>query len=178
MRTLWVEDALSLHEGALVTYAARILGDAHRARDVVQETFLRLCRERPEQVGGHLRPWLFTVCRRIAFDELRKERRMTPEPGNARGTAGATAEAVLDGLPAAVPDPAAAAEVRDDASHALRAVAGLPAAQREVVDLRFRHGMSYAEIAEVTGHSVTNVGFILHTAMKSLRNELTKNRGA
>src|SRR5581483_5276894 len=68
-------------EGPLVRYAARITGDVERARDVVQETFLALHRERQNgeaesAANGHLPAWLFTVCRRRALDVRRKEQRM------------------------------------------------------------------------------------------------------
>lgn len=160
-RAAWVETALARHEASLVAYAARLTGDAHRARDVVQETFLRLCSEEPARVDGHVGPWLFAVCRRLALDHLRKERRMTP-----------TAETLLDARAGRATDPAATAETRDSASAALRALATLPENQREVLELRLRHGMSYASIAEVTGHTVTNVGFLLHVGMKALRARL------
>ena len=46
-------------------------------REVVQETFLQLCKQRPEELNGELGGWLFTVCRHRALDVLRKEKRMT-----------------------------------------------------------------------------------------------------
>ncbi|HCE43764.1 MAG TPA: hypothetical protein DET40_09465 [Lentisphaeria bacterium] len=42
---------------------------------------------------------------------------------------------------------------------------------REIVILKLEHGRSYKEIAEIMGISVTNVGLILHTAMKKLVKE-------
>src|SRR5437660_1477623 len=39
----WIQSAVLQFEPPLILYAARILGDIDRARDVVQETFLRLC---------------------------------------------------------------------------------------------------------------------------------------
>jgi len=166
-RSAWVEAALARHEAPLVAYAHRLVGDAHRARDVVQETFLRLCSEEPSRVDGHVGPWLFAVCRRLALDHLRKERRMTP-----------VAEALLDARAGRAEDPAETASTRDQASSALAALATLPENQREVLELRLRHGMSYAAIAQVTGHTVTNVGFLLHVGMKALRARLGAAPGA
>ena len=161
-RAAWIEDALARHEGRLVDYAARRLGgDVHRARDAVQETFLRLCAARREEVDGHLQAWLYTVCRRLCVDVLRREDRMHP-----------TETELLDATTGREADPAAAVETRDQASRALGVLAALPANQREVVELRFRHGLSYAEIAAVTGLSSTNVGFLLHVGLKSLRARL------
>ena len=45
----------------------------------------------------------------------------------------------------------------------------LPAKQRELVLLKFQQDFSYQEISDVTGLSVSNVGFILHQAVCSLK---------
>src|SRR3954454_8070550 len=73
----WVREAVVRFEGPLLLYASRLLGDAETARDVVQDTFLRLCGQDRAAVGDHLAEWLFTVCRNRALDVLRKEHRMT-----------------------------------------------------------------------------------------------------
>ena len=72
----WLHSVVQQYEGGLVRYAARLLGDADRARDVVQDTFLRLCREPREKVEDGARQWLFRVCRNRAVDVLKKENRM------------------------------------------------------------------------------------------------------
>lgn len=68
--------------------------------------------------------------------------------------------------------PAQAAEDHDQQDHLLSLVAALPCNQREVVQLRFQGGLAYKEIAEVTGHSVSHVGVLLHEAIKHLRQQL------
>src|SRR4051794_22454592 len=73
----WVREAVGRFEAPLTLYAARLLGDAESARDVVQETFLRLCAQDRAPIESRLAEWLFTVCRNRALDVLRKERRMT-----------------------------------------------------------------------------------------------------
>ena len=45
----------------------------------------------------------------------------------------------------------------------------LPPNQQEVIRLKFQHGLSYKEISAVTGLSVSNVGYLLHVAIKRLR---------
>ena len=39
----WVPSVLAEYEQALTRYAAHITGDIERAREVVQDTFLKLC---------------------------------------------------------------------------------------------------------------------------------------
>jgi len=70
------------------------------------------------------------------------------------------------------PSPAAVAERSEAAEQAYSYVEALPSNQREVVRLKFQNDLSYKEIAEVTGLTVTNVGFLLHTALKALRNRM------
>src|SRR5207247_8978894 len=77
-KSQWIVDALDRHEASLVRYANCILVDIDRAREVVQETFLRLCKEQQSRVWAYLAQWLFTVCRNLAFDTRKKETRMTP----------------------------------------------------------------------------------------------------
>ncbi len=157
----WITEALDRFEGPLVVYASRMLSDVHRARDVVQETFLRLCREERGRVEEHLAPWLYTVCRRLALDQIRRNGHMKP-----------AGDALLDARPSAEPGPATKAETRDAVSRALEVLATLPPKQREVIELKLRHGLKYREIAEVTGHSLGNVGFLVHHGMKTLRARL------
>ena len=51
----------------------------------------------------------------------------------------------------------------------LRFLERLPENQREVIRLKFQGDLSYKEISEVTGLSVSNVGFLIHTGIKRLR---------
>ena len=50
----------------------------------------------------------------------------------------------------------------------------LPDNQQEVIRLKFQNDLSYREISEITGLSVSNVGFLLHVGIKRLR-EIMKN---
>jgi len=51
----------------------------------------------------------------------------------------------------------------------LELVEQLPSRDREVVTLKFQQGLSYKEISEVTGLTVSNVGYVLHHALKELK---------
>ena len=50
----------------------------------------------------------------------------------------------------------------------------LPANQQEVIRLKFQHGLSYKEISAVTGLTVSNVGFLMHTGISALRQRLAQ----
>ena len=73
----WVRSVLAEYEQPLTRYAAHITGDMERAREVVQDTFLKLCRQKQGRVHNYLAQWLYTVCRNRALDVVRKEKRMT-----------------------------------------------------------------------------------------------------
>jgi RNA polymerase sigma-70 factor (ECF subfamily) len=157
----WVQEALERHGGPLTRYAAQLTGNLDTARDVVQDTFLRLCQADPAGVQGHLAEWLFTVCRNRALDVLRKESRMQP-----------LSDVDLATCQVETPSPAAEAERRETTSEMLCLLASLPANQQEVVRLKFQNGLSYLEISRVTQLSVSNVGFLIHTAIRTLRKKL------
>ena len=157
----WVSSTLQRFEQPLVRYAQRITGDLETAREVVQDTFLRLCRQQQATIDGHLSQWLFTVCRNRALDVQQKERRMSTTLNLDQRTGSATS------LVTAAPDQAA--ETRDSAARVLEYLDQLPANQQEVIRLKFQNELSYREIAEVTGLTVSNVGFLLHVGIKQLR---------
>src|SRR4029450_14007585 len=152
-KSRWITEALELHESSLLRYARWILSDLESAREVVQETFLRLCKEDPARVDGYLAQWLFTVCRNLAFDARKREARMTP-----------LGDTEIGGRPNL--------EERRTVSQVLQVVETLPKNQREVIYLKFQCDLSYKEISEVTHLSVSNVGFLIHSAIKSLRTRL------
>ena len=68
--------------------------------------------------------------------------------------------------------PGASLEQEEAMSHVLRIMENLPKNQREVLRLKFQSDLSYKEISEITQLSVTNVGFLIHTAIKTLRKEM------
>jgi RNA polymerase sigma factor (sigma-70 family) len=158
-KSTWIVAALEQYESHLVRYAKWILGDLDRAREVVQETFLRLCREQPSRVDDHLAQWLFTVCRNLAFDVRKKENRMSPlkDP---------------ETLPITYDRPGTSLEHEQTMSQVLRVMETLPKNQREVLRLKFQCELSYKEISDITKLSVTNIGFLIHTAIKTLRKEM------
>lgn len=156
----FVQNAVERFQAPLTRYATRLLADEDRARDVVQDTFVRLMSQRPATVDGHLAEWLFTVCRHRSFDLLRKEGRM-------KRFADGEAERVA----ADEPRPGRALELSETREALLRLIDHLPRNQQEVIRLKFQNGFSYKEISRITTLSVSNVGFLIHTAVQRLRRE-------
>ncbi len=144
----------------LLAFARSILReDRERGHDVVQDVFLKLHKHGADKIEpGRMKAWLFAVCRNRAIDILRKEKPMTVTDANELAS-------VRDQRP----DPSIEAERREQHSQVLDLVDRLPDNQREVVRLKFQSDLSYREIADVTQLSVSNVGFLLHNALKQLR---------
>jgi RNA polymerase sigma factor (sigma-70 family) len=157
----WIAAVLRQYEGPLTLYVSRITRDVERARDVVQEAFLRLIREDRQSIEPHVAEWLYTVCRNKALDVRRKESRMT-----------GLSEATTAFEPSRDPGPDQRLEREESTAKALRHLAKLPENQQECIRLKFQHGLSYKEISGVTKLSVSNVGFLIHTGMKALRKRM------
>ena len=152
---------LERYERPLVRYACSILGDLEAARDVVQDTFIRLCRrwelEGADSLAGrHAEAWLFTVTRNLAIDHQRKQSRIIYLPQ--------TADRAVE-----EPGPGASLEQQEAHDSIFGLLDQLSENQREVIRLKFQNDLSYKEIAEITQLTVTNVGFLLHTGLKKLR---------
>ena len=147
----------------LLQYATRITGDRERARDVVQETFVQLERGNRAQLDNAPAKWLFTVCRNRALNVCRKERRMLYLD-----------DELMEARPSLEPAPYEQLEQKEASGFLLRIVATLPPRQQEVLQLKFQNNFSYQEISEITRLSVSNVGVLIHTALKTLRQKYAK----
>ena len=162
--TLLVRRALDQHESNLIAYTAGILnGDVERAREVVQDALLKLYLTDPDKVRDNLKAWLFTVCRNRALDVLRKDHRL--DLGN---------EDALNLAVSYDPDPSENAVSHELYERIWDLVDKLRPNQKEVIRLKFTHDCSYQQIADITGLSVGNVGFIMHMAIKKLRELLNR----
>jgi RNA polymerase sigma-70 factor (ECF subfamily) len=161
-----VEQALTLHESALISYAAHLLnGDYERARDVVQDCFLKLYLADPQRIRDNLKPWLYTVCRNRALDHLRKDRRLDFDSDHHN----------FSSIRDQRPDPSQSNDTHELYDRAWSLLSQLTTNQREVIRLKFQHDCSYKEIAEITGLTAGNVGFLMHTGLKKLRELLNQD---
>jgi RNA polymerase sigma factor (sigma-70 family) len=151
------EQLLQRFEVPLLQYATRITSNRERARDVVQETFIKF------QRNGSVAPdktatWLFTVCRNGALNVCRKEKRMM-----------FLDEEVIESRQDERPMPFERIEQKEAAGFLMKILGTLPARQQEVLQLKFQNDLSYQEIAEITRTTANSVGVLIHTALKTLR---------
>jgi RNA polymerase sigma-70 factor (ECF subfamily) len=156
-------EAVDVYELPLLRYARRLLGDVDLAADAVQHAFVKLCEESQERLEGRVAPWLFRVCRNRALDHLRRS-------GRERSLLGeGDIAAPIDGQPASrETDPALAVERADLAARLRALLKDLPSPQRETIDL-WCEGLTYRQIAEVTGRQEGHVRVLAHRGLTSLR---------
>jgi RNA polymerase sigma factor (sigma-70 family) len=151
------EQLLRRFEVPLLQYATRITGNREKARDVVQETFIKF--QRNGSVAQDKTPtWLFTVCRNGALNVCRKEKRMM-----------FLDEEVIESRQDERPMPFERIEQKEATGFLMKILATLPARQQEVLQLKFQNDLSYQEIAEITKTTANSVGVLIHTALKTLR---------
>ena len=165
---LLLRSAMSDFEIPLTKYAVSILGDLEQARDVVQDTFLKLYKQDPEKVRKKVKSWLFTVCRNHCYDLIKRNRR-TSNLGEDEISYIASNEdnpfqviSFLEGRE----------EIDEKINILYSLIEELPSRQREVMRLKFQANLSYKEIAETIGISSSNVGFVMHSALKKLREDM------
>jgi RNA polymerase sigma-70 factor (ECF subfamily) len=152
-----VYDRLALR---LLGAARTMTGSAAEAEDAVQDLFVELARGRARLAAvADLEAYVFTMLRNAVRRRGRRaalDRRAVLAIAAGREASGAFAEP--------------AAELPDDALAA--AVAALPDAQREVVALKIDAGLTFAEIAAVTGTSLNTAASRYRYALEKLRTAL------
>jgi len=155
-----VADLMRQHWAELFAYARGILRSDTAAQDAVQDAFVTLWKTPPQ--AGVTRAWLYRVCRSRAIDALRKQStemknrvELTPE------------QVAVNADKKPLPNDFIQREEMVGTIFSL--LEKLPERQRELVRLKFQGGLSYKEISDITGLTVTNVGFILHTALTTLK---------
>ena len=147
----------------VVSRAWRITGNGEDALDVLQETFLYLFGKFPGfELRARMTTFLYPAVRNLSLERLRKRGRTVPLDGEAG-----------DVEP---PEPPAR-DTRDigaERRELAETVRGLPAAEREIVILRFCDEMSLQEIAQALGCPLGTVKSRLHSALSRLRRRLER----
>lgn len=149
------------HQDRLFTIALRTGGSRPDAEELVQDCFVRAYRAlttySAERIRDlRLRGWLTTILLNAGRNRARVRRVPTTELAFEPG-----AEPALDPL-----------SRRDERETWARLLAGLSPAQRTAVVLRHVDGLSYAEIAEVTGRPEGTVKAHVHRGLAALRTAL------
>ncbi len=145
---------------ALLAIGRRILGDRREAEDLLHDVFIEIWRQAGDydEARGSVRAWLLMRMRSRALDR-RKSAAMSkrvdaPPP-----------ESIADAHDVHVEDPA----LGPDRQAVRRALAQLPAEQRQVLELGYFEGLSSSEIAERVAAPIGTVKSRVAAALSKLR---------
>ncbi len=143
--------------------AFRVLNDAGRAEDVVQESFLAVWRKGSSFAAakGSARTWLSTIVRNRAIDIVRGKAQPAVDD-----------EAVLLALRDRAPDIAEHVVAEVDRNHVRRALAALPDEQRRALTMAYFGGLSHSQIAAATQQPLGTVKSRVRLGMMRLREAL------
>jgi RNA polymerase sigma-70 factor (ECF subfamily) len=186
------EDALATlydrHVDGIHAVALRLTNDRQVAEEVVQETFLALWNraELFDPAVASLSTWLRTIARNRTVDRLRAAGRrppLVPLSGHGDGDdsdAGLerlSPDATVIGGAAPDPSPEAAAEAGDLRAMIGMALSGMPDAERTVILLAYREGLTQTEIAERLEWPLGTVKTRTRRALARLREVLEADDG-
>ncbi len=162
------------YKGPLTHYLFRFTGDRAVAEELMQETFLRVCRAaRRYEPRTTFRTWLYRIATNVGRNEVRRREYavrkeplhdLTPQRPAAAGEGG--------GQPSAA-SPEGLAEARQTEERVQTALRRMPEKQRAALLLSRHHGLSYQEIADTMGLRVGAVKSLIHRATESMRRQLT-----
>jgi RNA polymerase sigma-70 factor, ECF subfamily len=165
------------HRGPVFNFILRYTGHKARAEDLLQETWLKVVRSSSEyEPKARFTTWVYTIARNLCVDSARKETyRQTDSldaPLRDEGDDGrAMGESIGDEVAAGPERAAHNSRLRPLLTKAL---SSLPEEQREVFLLREYHGISFKEIAEVTGVNENTVKSRMRYALEGLRKRLSE----
>lgn len=162
----FVEQLFRLHHSEIYAYLTHMVRDPEVAADLAQETFVKAYRAFDSlEDPAHARAWLYQIAGRTALDELRRRRivRFVPWTGESRGVAASAEDMALQ---------------RRVSSELERALAAIPARQRQAILLAELHELTGIELAQALGVSHVAARALLTRARESLRQALAVERAS
>lgn len=149
----------------LVRYFIYLMGRRDLVDDLVQETWLRVL-ERGRTYDGQSRfePWLFTIARNLATDQMRKRHIFSLDSNDSPEGDLEPRSPVSN-----APSPFEQAARTEDAHRLAHSLQTLEPIYREALVLRFQEDLSLQEIANIVGASVSTVSSRIYRGLAALR---------
>src|SRR5438045_4829881 len=130
------------YSGMIYNFALRFLRNAEAAEDATQEVFVKMMRHANQFQGdAKLSTWLFSITANWCRDYLRKADNKSKESDDVLVTLPAPAEL----------SPERTLEKRENERRIQKALGALTPEQREAILLSRDQGLSYAELAQISG---------------------------
>jgi RNA polymerase sigma factor (sigma-70 family) len=150
------------HAGAVRAVAANQLHDREAVADVVQDTFFRALRNLASlQDPGRFRPWLLSIARNLATDQLRT-----------RGRTTAFDDPTSYEVPDPRPGPVFLTELGELAEQVKGCVAGLSTRDATAIVMVTQLGFTPEQVAGALGLSPGAAKVVLHRARRRMRHAL------
>lgn len=160
------EEIYERHSRIVYSLVLRILRQGSTAEEVVQDVFLQLWRNSGQYDAhrGPFVPWLLTLARNRALDQLRL-----------KGERQRRREDQTDELPQVATPPPEYERALDEKRRAERVrslMTSLPAAQKKAIELAYFEGLSHSEIAETLNEPLGTVKSWIRNGLLRLKESL------
>ena len=166
------EQLVDRYKQPVINFLARSLRDHEEAEDLAQNVFIQVYKSAERyRVEAKFTTWLFTIARNLCLNEIRRRSRHPAESLEA-------ATEPRDELPARQFEDAKTVAAPDRLLHEElaakieEAVAGLPDNQRTAILLFREKEMSYEEISEILGCSLSATKSLIHRGRETLKQRL------
>lgn len=164
-----LEEIFHRYKVSLFNYAFRILGNRADAEDVVSDVFLTLSSGNTIYIPkAKFSTWLYTVAHNACISRIRKRKKFVYMWFKRKKDDTYTE---LD-IPDVQNSPAINSDEKNIVSQIKQAIKKLPLEQREAIVLRVYQNLSYTEIREALGCSISKVKVLIFRAREKLRREL------
>ncbi len=147
----------------LFRFALRLLGSSEEAKDIVQETMIKVWNGRDMAEVQNMEAWCMRITKNLSLDKLRSRQR------KATGSIDERFDMVHDGL-----SPHEKTEIKESMKRIDELMSALPDKQRQVMHLRDIEGYSYNEICDVLEIDMNQVKVNLFRARNAVREKLIK----
>lgn len=156
------------YQNDLFRFCLHYLKDAERAKDLAQETFIRVytARERFDQTRK-FRPWVLCIARNLCLNEIKRKKAVSMESLEEYASSSRDESGELFHSSADAPDESLQIAERNEL--VMKALAELDQESREIVKLRFFERLQAREIAEVIGSTEGAVRTRLHRILRSMQ---------
>ncbi len=151
MTTAEYNSCVNKYADGVYRFILKNIGETERARDIVQDSFLKMWERAGEISSEKAKSYLFTTAYHTMIDDIRRNKRLTSLDEN---SAGITVNNTYSDLQKVLET----------------ALAKLPDIQKAVITLRDYEGYSYEEIGSITGLNESQVKVYIYRARLSLKN--------